>query len=154
MRLTLVGSRGFTATDPPSRYERTVRRRAAALGSRVSIRPFLPPAEVAHILASSDVLVVPSRWPEPFALTVREGQAAGMAVVAADVGGIPEALGPAGVLVPPDDPRALADVLAGLADDERWLRRLGASARAFAVEHDWSAASTALGRAVAELTRA
>lgn len=149
--LTVVGSRGFSATDPPTEFERALRDRAASLGDRVSFRPFLPRSQVARLLGSSDVLVVPSRWAEPFALTVREGQASGMAVVASEVGGIPEALGGAGVMVPPDDPEALADVLTVLTQDRQRLRALGTTARSFAETHDWSASAAALADTVTEL---
>lgn len=54
-----------------------------------------------EVLRTADVVVVPSRWAEPFALTALEGMAAGAAVVASDIGGIPEAVGTAGILVPP-----------------------------------------------------
>lgn len=66
---------------------------------------------------------------EPFGLNVIEARAAGCAVVATDVGGIPEALdgAAAGLLVPPRNPRAMAAALRTLmSDDEalaRWRRR-------------------------------
>lgn len=73
--------------------------------------------DVADWLAAADVAVLPSRW-EGLALTVLEAMARGRSVVASDVTGMAETLGPdAGALVPPDDPRALAEaVRARLAD--------------------------------------
>ena len=61
------------------------------------------------VMRHLDVLVVPSRE-EPFGTVVAEAMAVGTPVVATNVGGIPEVLedGVAGVLVPPDDPPALA----------------------------------------------
>ncbi|WP_158288560.1 glycosyltransferase family 4 protein [Ornithinimicrobium flavum] len=152
IHLTLVGSRGFTASDPLTKYEVEIRQMAASLGNRVSIRPFLARSEVASILSRSDVLVVPSRWAEPFALTVREGQAAGLAVIASNIGGIPEALGGHGVLVEPDDPSSLAEALEALAEDEDTLKLIGERARNFAELHDWSVSARTLEAAVAELT--
>jgi len=79
--------------------------------------------------ADADLLVLPSRA-ETYGMVVTEALARGVPVVATAVGGVPEALGAApdgtlpGRLVPPDDPRALADALrAWLTDSglrERW----------------------------------
>jgi glycosyltransferase involved in cell wall biosynthesis len=63
--------------------------------------------DVAAWLRRADVLVHPVRW-EGFGLAVLEAMLAGVPVVASDVSSLPELVGDAGVLVPPDDPVALA----------------------------------------------
>ncbi|WP_066585036.1 glycosyltransferase family 4 protein [Cellulomonas timonensis] len=136
--VTLVGSQNFDAGAAPSAYERDLRARAAALGDRVRLQPFAPRAQVAELCRDSDVLVVPSRWAEPFALTVLEGMASGVPVIASRIGGIPEVMGPAGLQVRPGDPVDLAAAIDALAADEPWRQRLGAEARAWAVAHDWA----------------
>ena len=87
--------------------------------------------DVPALLAESDLFVLPSRS-EAFPNAVIEAMAAGLPVVASDVGGIPEVVqdGLNGLLVPPDDPRALADAVLGLMDDPVRAARLGAAARA------------------------
>ncbi|GAB6939791.1 glycosyltransferase family 4 protein [Isoptericola variabilis] len=137
LRATLVGTPHFAPDAPLSPYERGLRRLAAPLGDRVTWLPFRPREQVAAILRAADVVVVPSRWDEPFALTVLEGMASGAAVVAADVGGIPEAAGDAGLLVPPTGP-SFADALGALADDRGLLAARRAAAREHAVAHDWA----------------
>ena len=47
-------------------------------------------------------------------------------------------MGNAGILVPPDDPAALADALRGLIDDTSRRAALAEAARARAEERDWS----------------
>lgn len=75
--------------------------------------------DVPDLLAAADVAVVPSVW-EGQPLVVQEALRAGAAVVATDVGGTAEVTGSAAVLVPPDDPGALAAaVTALLADPDR-----------------------------------
>jgi len=73
-------------------------------------------AELHQSYAAADVLVLPSRG-ETYGMTVIEALAHGLPVIATDVGGVPEALGYGadgnrpGLLVAPEDPRALADAL-------------------------------------------
>jgi len=74
-------------------------------------------------------LVLNTSISEGFPYAVLEAMASGRCVVATDVGGVEEAIGNAGVLVPPRDPKAVADAcLSLLADDER-RRALGAAGR-------------------------
>ena len=83
-------------------------------------------------LAAADVAVLASRR-EGFAVAVLEAMAAGRAVVATDVAGVAD-IAPEGerdgvVLVPPDDPQALADGLARVLSDSVLAANLGRSAR-------------------------
>jgi glycosyltransferase involved in cell wall biosynthesis len=105
---------------------------ARALMQRAGAQEIACPGRVegSALLGAVDVLVVPSRE-DPFPLVVLEGMAAGLAIVAAAVDGIPEQLGGgAGQLVAPDDPRALAAAIAALLASADERRRLGAVARA------------------------
>lgn len=62
-------------------------------------------------MQAADVVVVPSRW-EGMALVPLESLATGTPVIASDVTGVAEAVGPGcGLVVPPDDPAALASAL-------------------------------------------
>ena len=78
----------------------------------------------------ADLLVLPSRS-ESYGMVVVEALAHGLPVVATSVGGVPEALGRApvgavpGLLVPPDDPLALAGALRAWLDDPGLRERLG-----------------------------
>jgi glycosyltransferase involved in cell wall biosynthesis len=151
IELTIVGSQNFDAAAALSPYEQEVHARAARLGDRVRLLPFTPREEVAEVYRQADVVVVPSRWAEPFALTVLEGMACGVPVVASAIGGIPEVMGDAGVPVRPDDPADLAAAIEALADDETMRRGIGARCRRWAVAHDWAAARARLDAVLAEV---
>jgi glycosyltransferase involved in cell wall biosynthesis len=64
-----------------------------------------------QIVARHKIMVVPSIWEEPFGVVALEGIAAGCAVVASQGGGLPEAVGPCGILFPNGDVAALASAL-------------------------------------------
>ena len=84
-------------------------------------------------LDTLDVFCLPSRWEGlPFALL--EAMMAGLPCVAAAVGDVPTALGPAGILLPPDQVEALVAALEALASSYEQRRALGAAAHARAVE--------------------
>jgi glycosyltransferase involved in cell wall biosynthesis len=72
-----------------------------------------------EVLASADIFALAS-LSEPFGLVVAEARQMGCAVIASDIGGIPEAAGGVGnaILVPPDDPEALAAGLDRLLSDD------------------------------------
>jgi glycosyltransferase involved in cell wall biosynthesis len=146
LAVTIVGRPGFAADAPVTDYEASLHRLARDVPGGVTFTSFLPRPELPPLLARQDVVVVPSVWPEPFALAALEGMAAGAAVVASDVGGIPEAVGDAGTLVSPGDAAALAGALRTLADEPAALAAAQERARAHAREHAWPAAWAALDR--------
>jgi len=92
----------------------------------------LPQAALHALIHEAAVVAVPSRWPENFPYAVLEAQAAGRAVVASRIGGIPEQIedGVDGVLVPPGDPRALAEAVGALVAQPERAARMGQAARA------------------------
>ncbi|MCB0879348.1 MAG: glycosyltransferase [Thermoleophilia bacterium] len=85
--------------------------------------------DAATLAAAFDVGVICSHW-EGLPLAALESMAAGVPLVATAVGGLPGLLSNgAGVVVPPADPRALADALRTLIDDEQHRARTGAAGR-------------------------
>lgn len=97
----------------------------------VTVQNWLSPDDVAELLASSDVFVLPSRSEgQPMALL--EAMAHGLCAIAGAVGGIPEMIedGHSGLLVPPDDVDALVAALLRVLGDAELRDRLGSAARA------------------------
>jgi glycosyltransferase involved in cell wall biosynthesis len=87
--------------------------------------------ELARNYARAQVAVVPSLY-EGFSLPAIEAMACGVALVATTGGALPEVVGDdgdTGLLVPPDDPGALAGAIARLLDDDELRGRLGAAGR-------------------------
>jgi glycosyltransferase involved in cell wall biosynthesis len=108
------------------------------LAARVRWTGALPPDQVPKLWPELDVVVLPARalpgWAEPAAHVLAEAMAHEVAVVGTNVGATPEVIGEAGLVVPPDDPLALAAALRRLAaPDQR--RPLAQAARARAMQH-------------------
>jgi glycosyltransferase involved in cell wall biosynthesis len=82
----------------------------AELESAVTFEGWTEPDELADHYRRSRVLLVPSRY-EPFGIVALEAIASRCPVVATRTGGLPEAVGDCGLLVPSDDPSALADAV-------------------------------------------
>ena len=90
--------------------ERELKGLAQSLGVAPQI-DFIGPksgVELAETLNAHRVLVVPSRWAEPFGIVALEGIACGCVVVGSREGGLPDAIGPCGVTFPNGDAPALA----------------------------------------------
>jgi glycosyltransferase involved in cell wall biosynthesis len=132
----IVGRCGFDNNDALSRYERELRV-AANLCGNIEFMPFARREEVPRLMASADILVVPSIWPDPNPLVVKEGLAAGLAVVCSDIGGIPEILQDGKWLFPPGDSRALSDKLRVLICNTIVTRGLGADNRVHVQKFSW-----------------
>ena len=86
--------------------------RAAKLGLTDAVHFVGRVDEIGSLYAAADTVVLPSRW-EGLPLSLLEALARGRPVIATHVGGIPEVIenGVHGLLVPPDDAKALADAL-------------------------------------------
>ena len=98
--------------------------------------------DVAGVLACSHIAVLPTFYGEGVPKTLLEAAACGRPIVATDVSGCREVVQPGvnGLLVPPRDPRALADAILALADDPARRAAMGAEGRRraeteFAAEH-------------------
>ena len=106
----------------------------AGLDGRVRFAGTRTGADLASAYAAADVLVLASRA-EAYGMVVTEALACGLPVIAADVGGVTEAFGRGadgvrpGLLVPPDEPTALAGALRDWLVDAGLRTRLRRAAR-------------------------
>jgi glycosyltransferase involved in cell wall biosynthesis len=107
------------------------------LGYRPDVRPYV---------ADYDICIVPSIFAEPFGLTVVESFAFGVPVIASAVGGIPEIVtaGQTGLLVPANNPNALADAMLTYASDPKLRRQQGDAGRNYVTQHHDARAYSAL----------
>ena len=123
LRLTVVG-------DGPERRDQEARVRAAGLGDAVVFTGYQSQQQVADRLGQADVLVLPSLI-EGVPVVLMEAGAAGLPVVATNVGGVSELVrdGVSGFLVPPGSAEALLPPLRQLLDDPELRARMGRAGR-------------------------
>jgi glycosyltransferase involved in cell wall biosynthesis len=114
--------------DGPLRAELILE--AARLGIAPHVQWLGDLADVSTVLAALDVFVLPSRT-EGMSNALLEGMAMALPVVATAVGGTPEVIsdGQSGLLVPADNPSAMAAAIGRVLDDAAFAARLGAAAR-------------------------
>lgn len=107
--------------------------RDLGLGATVSFLGQVSPAT--EVIERASVVVVPSLG-EGFGMVALEAMERGRAVVASSVGGLPEIVedGVTGLLVPPADPRSLANALRTLLSDPERVATMGAAGRRRALE--------------------
>lgn len=153
-RCTCVG-----ALSPAPEFVARLRRsaRESGLGGRLLLTGPRTGGELDAAYGQADALVLASRA-ETYGMVVTEALARGLPVIAADVGGVPEALGatadgpPPGLLVPPGDVTALADALRlWLSDADRRGALRDAALRRRAGLRGWSETADRVSRVLAEV---
>ncbi|MFP4170067.1 MAG: glycosyltransferase family 4 protein [Methanomassiliicoccales archaeon] len=134
--MRLVDSRLIIAGSGPE--ERRLGRLVVKHGleDRVELKGRVSEEEKERLLSSCKMFVLPS-LSEAYGIAAAEAMAYGKPVVASSVGGLPEVVGDAGVLVPPRDPGSLARAIRELQDDPDLRHRLGRRARERAMLYSW-----------------
>jgi glycosyltransferase involved in cell wall biosynthesis len=127
-------ARLLLAGDGPERP--ALERLAHELGVADSVSFLGHREDVEHLMRHAWILVHPSRW-EGFGLVLLEAMKQGLPIVAARVSAVPEIVIPeaTGLLVPPEDPRALAEAAIRALGDERFRRDAGMRGFERLVEH-------------------
>jgi len=112
----------------------------------IDVVGFLSQDELTETLLRAKALVAPSLGQESFGMVLTRAFACSLPVVASDIAGYREVLDPAAsIAVPPDDPAALVEAVAGIVADEERRRALGEAAREIAVErYSWPGIATRL----------
>ena len=85
------------AGDGPERSQGEKLARELGLGERVKFSGVVQGTELARLMNAHQILVVPSRWAEPFGIVAIESIACGCVVVGSEAGGLKEAIGPCGM---------------------------------------------------------
>lgn len=128
-RFVFLGS-DYTLDGRSCRQELLAEMNDAGVASHAQFLGFVPNSELPRYYQESTVCVFPSRW-EPLGIVCLEAMACARPVVASRAGGMAEIVqdGENGLLVPPDDPAALADSLAQVLESPEVAHEWGIRAR-------------------------
>lgn len=101
------------------------------LDQRIEFLGKVPYEELVKWYQRSTCLIVPTRYPELFGLVGVEAMSFGTPIVASQVGAIPEWLedGRSGFIIPPNDPKKLADKVETICESEDLALQMGAEGR-------------------------
>ena len=128
----IVGGSGFGGSKG-TRYTRKLERLKP---NNTELAGYKSGEALAEMLRNASIFCCPSIWNDPFPLAPLEAMATGLPVVASNVGGIPEALAyGGGLLVPRNNPEALAAALRKLIEDVAYREEMGRSGYASYLEH-------------------
>jgi glycosyltransferase involved in cell wall biosynthesis len=141
-RAGIIGADRFWPNAATTPFERTLYPRAEEAG--IARLGYLPHAEVLAAMGRAAIVVVPSRWEEPFGMAALEAMACGAALVCSRRGGLPDVAGEAARYADPDEPGALEAELLGLCRDQAARTALAEAGTARARQFDAPAARARL----------
>ncbi|MGB3556207.1 MAG: glycosyltransferase family 4 protein [Jannaschia sp.] len=148
-RARIVGA----AHDPDLAACLTRRIAASGTDQRITLEGELTVAELQDAYAGATIFALATRY-EGYGIVFGEAMKWGLPIISCHVGAVPDTVGAAGILVPPDDPTALACALRELLTDARQLKNLSTlSARAGAALPRWSDTAAVVARTVATASR-
>jgi len=131
-KLVIAGGKGWL-------YDGIFRRvEALSLQEDVTFLGYLPEEHLPAVYCLSDLLVFPSLY-EGFGLPPLEAMACGTPVVTSDSSSLPEVVGEAGLMVPPDDTEALAETIRKVLADSELREDLVRRGLSRAAEFTWQA---------------
>ena len=87
--------------------------------------------DIKAVYASLDISIMASAKPEPFGGVTIESMAYGKPVIGTNIGGTPEQIihNHSGILIPPNDPEAMAEAILKLLDDSALRKEIGENAK-------------------------
>ena len=126
--LTIIG-------DGPDRPMLEALVKELSLTDRITFTGALKGEALSRCLNQHHVLLVPSAWEEPFGNVVLEGMACGCVPIASDGGGLPEAVGNAGLTFRRNDIESFVNCIRRLMNDPKLERQLREAAPAHLADH-------------------
>lgn len=141
-RAEMIGADRFRPDSPETPFIRALRPRAEAAG--VALLGHRPHADILAAMRRAAMVVVPSRFSEPFGLTALEAMACGAPLLCSLRGGLRDLAQGVAVPADPDDPAAMAEAMRALVSDPARRAALGAAGQARAAAYGLPEAAAAL----------
>lgn len=116
---------------------------ARGVDDRVTFTGFVDDDRLPDVYRSADLFIMTGRevtekgWVEGFGISYLEAAAAGLPIVATNVGGVTDAVRDNAIFVPPDNPRATAEAIEKLLDDPALRDKMSRAGLLWARENTW-----------------
>lgn len=121
--------------DGPERGNLERMARDLGVAAQVTFMGMVTGEDLVRTLNRHRIMVVPSRLAEPFGVVALEGAACGCALIGSTGGGLPDAIGPCGLIFENNSVTGLAETMRKLLEDEALCQRLRALAPAHLEKH-------------------
>ena len=130
LRDKISTARLVVAGDGPERATLERLARECLPAGSATFPGWIDPVEIPAVIDAATLVLMPSRWQEPFGLIALQTAQRARPIVASAVGGLPEIIveGVTGRLVPADDERAFASAALALLGDRAAFERMGQAA--------------------------
>ena len=112
----IIGADRFRADSPDTAFVHSIRQ-AAAASPHIHLLGYRDHPDVLAAMARAAIVVVPSRWPEPFGLVALEALASGAVLICSPRGGLPEVAGGAALYADPEHPADIAAAIRAIASN-------------------------------------
>jgi glycogen(starch) synthase len=124
------------AGDGPSRSDLEQKASSLGIADIVQFTGWIDSQEIPALINTASLVVVPSRWQEPFGLVALQAALMERPAVVTKVGGLPEVVthGETGLLVMPEDSSALADAITSLLQEPKLAVQMGRAGKRRALE--------------------
>lgn len=129
--LVIAGGQGWHLGDLSNQISQL------GIKSYVRLTGYVSDEELEKLYANARFLVMPSLY-EGFGFPIIEANAAGVPVLTSNIASMPEVVGDAGLLINPNDTKAIADAMWKLATDDCLYHRLQINSRANAERFSWN----------------
>lgn len=106
------------------------------LGDKIELRGWVTDEEKKRLMRSCRMFVMPTIY-DAFGIAALELMAEGRPIISTNAGGMPETVGNGGILIPPKDPKALAEAINRLLNDRDLCEELGRNAAKQAELYRW-----------------
>ena len=130
----IIGADRFSPDSPDTPFLQTIR--GAASGAGVRMLGYRDHSEVLATMNRAAIVVMPSRWPEPFGLVALEAMACGAALICSPRGALPEVAGDAALYADPDNVPDIAAAIRLLGTNESRRMALASQGRLRARQFD------------------
>ena len=98
-KFNLIGSHKLGEKENKNSFAYKVSKKFEKIGRQAKYYGFKDYSFVENKMRSSSIIIIPSRWQEPFGLVAAEAMSNGIAIIASNVGGLPEIIKTNGILI-------------------------------------------------------